>query len=111
MKNSMKKAQGLPINAIILAVLALIVLVVLVVIFSGRTAKVGQGADTQTVIGSINAMKAGGKSLTTFTEFNTAALEHGIPLKAREGNTPCKLAETNSSKVGLTPIAGSYCIQ
>ena len=40
-----KKAQGLPLNVVIVAALVLIVLVVLVVIFSGRTQKFTEGTE------------------------------------------------------------------
>lgn|SRR3989338_7540994 len=40
-----KKAQGMPINIIIIAAIALIVLVVLVVVFSGKFGKFGTGVD------------------------------------------------------------------
>lgn len=40
-----KKAQGMPINIIIIAAIALIVLVVLVIIFTGKTGKFGKGVD------------------------------------------------------------------
>lgn len=38
-----KKAQGMPINTIIIAIIALVVLVVLIAIFTGRTAIFGKG--------------------------------------------------------------------
>ncbi len=40
-----KKAQGMPLNVIIIAVVCLIVLVVLVVVFSGKFGKFGTGVD------------------------------------------------------------------
>lgn len=43
--NLSKKAQGMPLNVIIIAVICLIVLVILVVIFSGKTGKFGKGVD------------------------------------------------------------------
>ena len=43
--NNSKKAQGMPINIIIIAAIALIVLVVLVVVFSGKFGKFGTGVD------------------------------------------------------------------
>jgi len=39
----MKKAQGMPLNVIIIAVLVLVVLVVLVIIFGGRIGSFGKG--------------------------------------------------------------------
>jgi len=41
----MKKAQGLPLNTIIIAALVLIVLVVLTLIFTGRINMFGKGLD------------------------------------------------------------------
>ena len=41
----MRKAQGMPINTIIIAVIALIVLVVIILIFTGKISVFNQGAD------------------------------------------------------------------
>ena len=46
----MKKAQGLPLNVIIIAAVALIVLVVLVAIFTGRLAIFGRGISEEAQI-------------------------------------------------------------
>ena len=43
----MKKAQGLPLNVIIIAAIVLIVLVVIVVIFSGKIELFGKGVKEQ----------------------------------------------------------------
>lgn len=45
MKQNTKKAQGMPLNVIIIAVICLIVLVVLVLIFSGKIKGFGKGTD------------------------------------------------------------------
>lgn len=44
----MKRAQGLPVNTIIIAALALIVLIVLIGIFGARTQKFGKGVTEAT---------------------------------------------------------------
>lgn len=46
-----RKAQGLPLNVIIIAVILLVVLVVLIVIFTGRTGKFAKQADSCSVKG------------------------------------------------------------
>jgi len=42
----MRKAQGMPLNVIIIAILGLVVLVVLLAIFTGRVSKFGQSSNT-----------------------------------------------------------------
>jgi len=52
----MKKAQGLPLNTIILAILALIVLVALILIFTGKINVFGKGA-SECVTGTDGCVK------------------------------------------------------
>jgi hypothetical protein len=110
-----KKAQGLPINAIILAVLALIVLVVLVVIFSGRTQKVGDGANTQTFMSEINSIQISGEEISTADKFNNAASMLGLNVRAKTISSPflnpdCKnQGGIVASELSINSLA-EYCI-
>ena len=55
------KAQGMPINVVIVAALALIVLVVLLVIFSGSIGKTAENIGSCTTKNGMCADKLGGK--------------------------------------------------
>ena len=62
-----KKAQGLPLNVIVMAVLALVVLIVLVLIFRGQVGVFNQGTSCDA---------RGGNCLTTFSEATKCSGEY-----------------------------------
>jgi hypothetical protein len=67
-----RKAQGLPINTIIIVALALIVLIVMIAIFTGRIGLFGKG---------LAECKGTGKSCTTTAEECTTAGGAATPMK------------------------------
>jgi hypothetical protein len=69
-----KKAQGLPINVIIVAAIALVVLVVIVAIFTGRIGLFGQKvATTGKECANYYSVKSDGAELDTAASWKTDA--------------------------------------
>ena len=50
MFNNIKKGQGLPLNAIVLAILVIIVLLVIILFFTGKMGDFGKNVDTQNAV-------------------------------------------------------------
>ena len=88
----MKKAQGLPLNAIVIAALVLIVLVVLILIFTGRIG--GFSSGTQVAVAESCLARNSQDTTNTYTcETTTGCEVKGGSTVVGETTKDCKLLD------------------